>query len=164
MDSYFNEKIFNDVQDQKVTYDGLRLQGSGEWCKDVRRKIGDVLLDHNMMGEKKVVDAHALRSLPGCAQQTMHSDSAAPESLLHVPFKDVPLAIIYALEEDTFLKVWPFGSEECHVVRLHPNDMVIFRGDLLHAGTEYAKKNTRIHAYVDSDLFPHKTKKTYLRV
>ena len=48
-------------------------------------------------------------------------------------------------------------------VKLNAGDVFVFRGDLLHAGGEYVKRNIRVHCYVDSPCAPKKRdkKRTY---
>lgn len=45
---------------------------------------------------------------------------------------------------------------------MNPGDIIIFRGDLIHAGSEYDyDDNLRIHCYYDTKI-PIKHNKTYL--
>jgi len=93
----------------------------------------------------------------GCAKQRFHADSAAPKRYLdaEVPWGDVPLVMLLAIEDGTPFHVRPFDAEAGAELKLTlaKGDLVIFRGDLSHAGGEYKDKdNLRLHVYVDSKL------------
>lgn len=146
--------IFNGVDGDKVTYDGKRVMAEGEWRSTFRKKLKQFLKEKGFMtcadGTKTVQDVYALRSLPGCPIQPKHCDSALEETLRDEDSTNVPLAVLYAIEPDTKLKIWRFDHEYPSVVNLNPTDLVIFRGDAAHAGYQYDKVNTRLHAYIDS--------------
>lgn len=100
----------------------------------------------------------------GCAKQRFHGDSTFPRKYLDegVPWGDVPLVMFLATEDDTRLHVRPFdkdGAEE--TVTLNAGDLVIFRGDLSHAGAAYDKNNLRIHVYIDSKLYKRRKGDTF---
>jgi len=87
-----------------------------------------------------------MRSLPGCGKQKTHVDRANkddPEALTDLPLGSVPLSVIWAIEDGTTILV---HGKRYEVPRNH---LLIFRGDLCHAGDEYQRRNTRIHAYLD---------------
>ena len=84
-----------------------------------------------------------VRASAGCPQQYGHCDRATEQSLSHLPLAKVPLSALVALQDDTRLVV--NGVE----ISIAANEMVIFRGDLCHAGAGYAQCNTRLHAYLD---------------
>lgn len=50
----------------------------------------------------------------------------------------------------------------CEEVELNPGDMIVFRGDFIHAGSGYDADNYRIHYYCDSKFVPRKTNQTWL--
>lgn len=148
--------IFNGVDEEglQLTYDGKRVMATGEWRSAFKRKLKSFLLAHDLLtcknGNKTISKVYALRSLNGCPMQPKHADSATEESLRHMESSDVSLAVLYAIEANTKLKLWPFDQEYPVVVTLQPNDIVIFRGDTAHAGYKYNEENTRLHAYIDS--------------
>jgi len=101
-----------------------------------------------------------LVSLAGCQEQATHSDFEPDDAM-----KDLtPFSVIVALQNNTTLVVWPY-SHRIHyandaeltrmkisqrkVLELQTGDAVIFRGDLIHAGSAYNKRNYRLHCYVD---------------
>ena len=65
---------------------------------------------------------------------------------------DVPLSVLLAVMEGTKLWVFPRGcadDEAAFVVRLDVGEILVWRGDLVHAGAGYSCEHVRIHAYVD---------------
>lgn len=146
--------IFNGVKNDALTYDGKRLQAEGEWRPTFRKKLECFLKMQGFMrcnnGTKHIKDVYALKSLAGCPMQPKHADSAFEEAMRDTDPTDVPLAVIYALEPDTRLMVWTFGSEQPSAILMQPRDLVVFRGDAAHAGFKYDIENTRLHAYIDS--------------
>ncbi len=144
--------IFNGVAENgELTYDGKRLQGTGEWRQKIKRQLNRFLWDRAILSEERMIaELYALRSLPDCGRQPRHTDSAPEKSFKDREPEDVPLALLYALENETRLKVWPFNGEFC-VINLKKGDMVVFRGDMAHCGFEYKETNTRIHAYIDTN-------------
>ena len=114
---------------------------------------------------KTVCAAHALkagvdgRGNPATTprQTPLHADSCEPNShrASHAPWGDAHLAMLIALQDGTQLHVCPFdkdGKEE--TITLNAGDVLIFRGDLIHAGAEYGELNVRIHVYIDSPCAP----------
>lgn len=154
-DSEFHP-IFNGVDEVglQLTYDGKRVMATGPWRGAFKRKLKDFLSVHSFLkchnGEKTISEVYALRSLSGCPIQPKHADSATEEGLRLLEPSDVPLAVLYAIEPNTKLKIWPFDQDYPVVVNLQSHDILIFRGDTAHAGYKYMAENTRLHAYIDS--------------
>ena len=88
-----------------------------------------------------------IRSLAGCGRQRHHQDRAhhttAAPSFAHLPFGQVPLSVIWALEDETTIII---NEERYHIPK---GQILVFRGDVCHAGDGYRGVNTRIHAYLD---------------
>ena len=59
------------------------------------------------------------------------------DSLCDEKEEDVPLACLLAVQEGTRLHVYPSGSMEEVLVELEVGDLLVFRGDLGHAGAGY---------------------------
>ena len=162
--------IFNGLKDDQLTYDGKRLQAEGEWRSAYRKALHRFVQSQGLMqcknGTKEIKDVYALKSLPGCPMQPKHADSSLEKGMRLMEPSDVPLAAIYALEPDTRLMVWRFDSGKSSAIVMQPNDLVVFRGDLAHAGFEYEVENTRLHAYIDSSAHGCKRLrgKTYILV
>ena len=104
------------------------------------------------------------RKIVSCkvGKQIDHADSARKDMLSAVAYEDVPLALIYALQDDTPLHIFNRFSHTSQVVMLKRGELLVFRGDLGHAGAAYGSvANERIHAYVDSPGLRLDTGKTY---
>jgi hypothetical protein len=112
-------------------------------------------------------DSVVLVSLPGCAEQKPHTDYDA-NSLNGISSSVIPRGVLVALEENTTLEVWP-GSHDTNkrgiqkrTIRLDSGDVIIFRGDVVHAGSAYKSENTRIHIFADHPSFTRSANRTYL--
>ena len=134
-----------------------------------RRKqlvISDVLADEFVKAVAVVVphvslsDAVFLISEAGCKRQSPHCDWDPVDPVFRSMV--VPCGVVWSLQNHTFLVVWP-GSwrlfqtapvSSCpllseSIVEMNAGDVLIFRGDLVHAGNCYADRNIRMHAYGD---------------
>ena len=116
---------------------------------------------------KVVADTHALRAgVDGSGnvattpeQSPLHADSCWPNShaAARAPWGDAHLVLIIARHDRTRLPIYPFDKGgEREVVELNAGDVLIFRGDLIHCGADYAGLNIRIHSYIDSPAAPQR--------
>ena len=81
-------------------------------------------------------------SKAGCAQQALHMDWD-PQPNLHKAF-----GCLVALQNATSLDtVCNDGRVQ---IKMEEGDVLIFRGDFVHAGSAYRKRNVRLHAYFDN--------------
>jgi hypothetical protein len=155
--------IFNGDDGARLTTDGKRRQTmeGAEWTKKVTPRLEGVFRELDLLrcsrGEKTLNTLVALMSMKRDPRskkkyQPPHADSAERNSLLDAPVDDVPLACIVALQDGTRLHVWPFDTGKEEVVTLNEGDMILFRGDLGHAGAEYDEENWRLHIYLDSPV------------
>lgn len=107
-----------------------------------------------------------LESLPGCQQQAWHTDFDTTFLNL-VDVKDLPLGIIVALEDNTKFMVQQRWTPTTTVaskgttVLLQKGQVLLFLGDLIHAGAAYSKRNIRLHAFIDSIKVPRTVNATY---
>ena len=86
--------------------------------------------------------AVALHSFAGCKRQQSHCDYD-PDEVIRASVK--PKGVLIGLQdEETHMII---GHKK---VRLHRGDVLIFDGDVVHAGGAYFKDNTRVHVYMDS--------------
>ena len=120
---------------------------------------------------KRVCDAYVLRSEPGCPKQPAHAD--VTRAHMHYGMRserhrrlgehtgaplragDAPASALLVLEAGTSLWIYPGGCSEEEEgegieLHLHSGDLVVWRGDVVHAGSAYAALNLRMHAYIDS--------------
>jgi len=124
-----------------------------------------------------------LKSLPGCQAQAAHTDYLPNDDLKRTTDETIPLLAIISLMNGTKIDVWPnsirlitkgpmlegFHPKNSHtpvqsiktiqdnkkVEYLDKGDMLIFRGDLIHAGSAYDEENIRLHVYLDSPVVSH---------
>ena len=78
-----------------------------------------------------------------------------------------PLSALLAIEPGTKLWVFPNGceaEEDAFLATIEVGEVMVWRGDLVHAGAGYAVEHTRIHAYVDppASVYARPTGKTNL--
>jgi hypothetical protein len=132
-------------------------------------------------------DWNILQSLAGCKQQQAHTDYVPDPTFiekmkeLDVPSKQskIPLLCLVALEPNTYLDIWENsiqlitqsedtlkdilnpGVERVRIT-LQPGDILIFRPDLVHAGSAYENENVRLHVYLDSAEIPRKPNRTFV--
>jgi hypothetical protein len=166
--SDYGEELFNKTTPSgNVAPDGLRQQTTGdpEWTPGVRAELEGLIRAQGVLrcsqGEKSLARLVAIRSLPRKhhrkKHQPRHADSAERNSLRSERPEDVPLACIVALQNGTRLHVWPFDTGKEEVIVLDEGDMLLFRGDLGHAGAEYDEENWRLHVYIDSPVIERQT-------
>jgi ectoine hydroxylase-related dioxygenase (phytanoyl-CoA dioxygenase family) len=125
---------------------------------------------------RKATDLVILESLPGCQIQSAHTDYIPDAALLETGDDSVPLLAVVSLEPATTLEVWPTSHRLIrrgrltrvtrkvtrHTVELASGDVIVFRGDLVHAGSPYAARNIRIHAYLDHPTVPRPPNRTWI--
>ena len=109
-----------------------------------------------------------LVSESGCKAQLPHADynhtllqaaRRVSEGSKNEPMtqNQVPLSALFALEDCT-LQVWPgallLKKQKGHwidrkQISLKQGQLIVFRGDLVHAGSAYSSLNLRLHFYLD---------------
>jgi hypothetical protein len=110
-----------------------------------------------------------LYSVGGCKQQIPHTDYSPGEHWKRICNENVPLAALTTLSPRSKLVVWPGNirfakvptMQEAKVLHYKRGDLVLFRGDLVHAGAAFEKDNFRIHVYLDSAAVPRVVGKTF---
>ena len=149
--------IFNNGPADDPCNDGRRLQMDldsvrGAEAQSFHRSLTAVL--SKLFPRHRVAGAHVLRCKAGCLPQRCHVDYC-PEQC-NAWDTDVPLACLVALKDHTFIDVWPgairFDSEKVFThqsLELKRGDVLVFRGDLVHAGAAFAEENARIHCYLE---------------
>ena len=116
----------------------------------------------------KMGKAAYLSSLEHGHDQLPHIDLSSPSDLLnaYVDRQMVPLSVIITYREPAILNVWR-GShrlvwasrrkdarKRCFGERITvpPYSAIVFRQDLVHAGTSYDSPNLRLHLFLDLDV------------
>jgi hypothetical protein len=145
--------------------DGRRRQATFplKYARSLHEKLSCTFPDHTVGGFV------ALESLPDCGRQAAHSDYVPTNELLKTRDESVPLLAILALEPHTYLDVWPSSHRIIRgspifrkTLTLEPGDIVIFRADLIHAGSAYSRRNIRLHAYLDHEAVPRVPNRTWV--
>jgi len=163
------ENVFNGKSRGKLTHDGTRSQTSGteDWHAEVLPLLES---DFRSLGVLRCTDGRdktlnrlvalkcTRRRSRAKKHQPCHADSAPRNSLRDREPQNVPLAALLAIQARTRLHVWPFDTDAEEVVELEEGDLLIFRGDLGHAGAEYDDADLcegvhlRLHVYIDSHV------------
>lgn len=125
---------------------------------------------------RKATDCVILESVRGCQIQAAHTDYVPDTALLDTNDDTVPLLAVLAIQGGTRLEVWPESHSLVrrprltrhtpkvvrHTVELDAGDVIVFHGDLIHAGSAYMRHNLRIHAYLDHPSVPRPPNRTWV--
>lgn len=113
-----------------------------------------------------------LLSLPGCHEQAPHCDYVQDDQFENVKDRDIPLSYIICLQENTKINLWvnslkmvyrkPIAPIRKTEVKMNVGDVLVFRGDLVHAGSAYNDENIRVHGYLDSKTIKRICNQTYV--
>lgn len=133
--------------------DKRRLQAALRRDSSLVRRLLDVLEKAGQMEGRSLGSVVVLMSQENCKQQTWHTDYDV-ETVSNVRVK--PLGVLLALQDNTFFEEYP---DKKHT--LHAGDVLMFEGDVVHAGAAYERENVRVHAYVDSNEIKRLPNKTY---
>jgi len=169
------EPIFNDNPSVKRN-DNKRLQvdlspklfRTNPWFKALKQQILELGSSEHIL-----TDTVLLSSLPGCKAQAAHTDYVPDEALKSTTDDTVPLLFLLALEDNTFLNVWPASHHHIQkelspspirrkTLVLNKGDAVLFRADLVHGGAAYTITNMRLHAYLDHPSVPRDPNRTWI--
>lgn len=145
---------------------------SGEYMKKFDEKI-KMFVKQNIKTSSIPTDPVIIHSLSNCQVQAAHCDYT-PNDLKSISNIDIPLSMLLCLMKDTTLRIWPNSSKlfsvknnnidiiEPRELKLKPGDIIIFRGDFIHAGSGYENENLRIHYYLDSDKIVRQKNNTWI--
>lgn len=104
-----------------------------------------------------------LISDPGCARQAAHQDYVPTPALQTATAETMPLLCLVGLEPDTMLDVWSPADAYCRrTLHFGRGDVIVFRADLVHAGSAYSTTNMRIHCYLDHPAVPRVRNHTWI--
>ena len=150
-----------------------------KWIQDIEETIRSIHPLQNLHFR----DWNVLQSLPGCKSQQPHTDYVPTEQFvkkmieLDTPEnrRKMPLLCLVALEPNTYLDVW---ENSCRLITscedilspslvlnrlcLQAGDVLLFRPDLVHAGSSYVEENIRLHVYLDSEEIPRRANRTFI--
>ena len=134
--------------------DKLRTQVTIRKDSSVVRSLRRALHENDLLGGRTLGTTVVLSSQPGCKQQPWHTDYDTTA----VAGLDVkPLGVLLALQDGTRFEEFP-DTTHC----LCRGDMLVFDGDVVHAGSAYDTGNLRLHAYVESNEHTRDRNRTYL--
>jgi hypothetical protein len=142
----------NDKKRMQLSVDKIDGAAMARFKQVLTERLSGVLPRH------KVSSMVTLLSKLFCKAQLAHTDFS-PKTLLDVLLEDnkMPLACLVVLMDGTVFDVWPGAIrfdknrdfKPMHL-KLRAGDVLIFRGDLVHAGAAVgAVENVRFHAYLD---------------
>jgi len=151
VDSKYGGPIFNGVKnDKKRIQSTIRYNNKiiTEFIERLEEKIYNLLPSNSRLYFSNWV---ILKSFAGCNEQQPHTDYNT-ETIKNITDSTcVPLLVLVAVMPETYLDIWDLNGIHRKLV-MDEGDVVIFRADLIHAGSSYEKENIRIHAYLDSPL------------
>jgi len=115
-----------------------------------------------------------VHSEAGCAEQTPHADYQPTRQLAQASDAEMPLAVLVAVMPQTRLEIWPrsigwMASPEqplCalraakQTLELGVGDVLLFRGDLVHASSADAAEHVRLHCFLDNPAIRRTANKT----
>ena len=156
-----DDHIFND-NDRRIQYflNFSKLDGK------VRRKL-ELLNTFLRSGFPfcEPTDWVCLASLPGCERQSQHTDFDA--GLIRRATNDginvaaFPYSCLAAINDGA--KLYISSDKREKAISYNRGDVIIFRGDIVHAGTESVEGHFgRIHVYLDSANVKHTKNGTHL--
>jgi ectoine hydroxylase-related dioxygenase (phytanoyl-CoA dioxygenase family) len=184
--NYMNETagpIFNNEKNN----DNRRRQNKLNTRNPVLRKwiqeIEEIIRSIHPLQKLRFRDWNILQSLPGCKSQQPHTDYVPTEQFIRKMSEldidenhnKIPLLCLVALESNTYLDIWENSIRLITLSDDHMNpnislnrlclqtgDVLIFRPDLIHAGSSYSEENIRLHVYLDSEEIPRQANRTFI--
>lgn len=138
----------------------------------------------SLLPHLKQNDWVCIKSMAKCKAQAAHIDYPPPFNE-NCEISQIPINVLVALQDETYLYVWPKShkvvamestrsknqedpekedqdqeDEIIHmkILEMKQGDIVLFRGDLVHAGAKYDKENYRLHCFMDYEYrIPNRT-------
>lgn len=136
----FNNGV--DTDNDKCRLQTLRkFNQQDEWLQEISTATRE-LIEDLFYQKTEFIQSHAsiLLSLPECKEQDLHYDFPANEVASKTCYACV------AFLNDGGKLVLQTGRTT-HRPEFQKGDLVVFRGDKLHAGASYATENVRVHYY-----------------
>ena len=168
--NHHETRIFNDRRRRQTNLNRVNRQ-----VANFRNTIQDFLTTHfpNLVP----TDWVTIYSNSGCGDQAAHCDYVPDSILATTPDSHFPLGALVAVMPETRIHVWPGSHRLAYLstnvlselppitretVSLDPGDILVFRGDLIHAGANYSEENSRVHCFLDSPQVPRTANRTWL--
>ena len=110
----------------------------------IARELRAVLAEKGELSHRYPVEWRALHSLPGCKKQRLHFDYN-PDEVRNLGLLGCqkPCSVIAALQDGTQLRVWDRVARKEVPVVMYAGDVLVFDGDVVHAGAEYSRQRPR---------------------
>jgi len=112
---------------------------------------------------RHLAEANSITSLEGCTQQKVHYDYD-PDHVQCLPPPQKPRSAILSLRPGTRLIVYDSTLEHLVLVPVEPGSILLFDGDVAHAGAAYHAENTRVHVYLDVAGVDRKADYTWIKI
>lgn len=148
--------------------------------RDLSRLLSKALPHHDVGKTLTLGETVVIASQAGCQQQAAHTDhvpSLQLQRLVNDNPEKLPLAMLVAVQAGTTLEVWPRSiglvtrSRDKDLpttplpprtVQLPTGSVMVFRADLVHAGSAYATNHRRLHLFVESTAFQREADTTFI--
>lgn len=159
-------KIFNGIKKN----DNKRIQSTirtNKKNKELVKGLYDFVSEINP--ELKPSKFVIIKSKINCEKQMAHLDYEYNDELKNIENdEDVPLLVLVALMPNTSMYIWDKISETLSAeispikIELDKGDILVFRADTIHAGSDYLAENIRMHCYLDSEKINRKKNRTWI--
>ena len=151
------ETVFNDSLNSCKKRKQVKLNTDHDLVKIAKEGLPNSILKGHIINECAL-----LYSKSGCLKQQYHTDY---DPALHC-FKNAelkPLSVLLAIDSGTKLYMKKCATDDDEIlVRLNPGDILVFKGDTVHAGADYASPNIRMHMYLDVPGIKRNSNTTHL--
>ena len=131
--------------------DGKRKQVDLTYEDKIACELHAVLQATGELDGRNPVEWRALHSQSRCKKQRLHYDYQPDQCRSEgkpASFRK-PCSVIAALQDGARLLVWDAARRATETVVLNAGDVLVFDGDVGHAGADYHVGNTRVHVYLD---------------
>tara|TARA_Y100000389_G_scaffold145103_1_gene143560 strand:- start:463 stop:1065 length:603 start_codon:yes stop_codon:yes gene_type:complete len=156
------DPIFNNKYDEN-SGDGKRSQYDfnckiGIHFKQILRKF--IKTKGFLKHKHYIKDLVIVRSEPFCKRQKLHIDYDM-DKLRNMKKNNYPYGMIVGVSNNSRFLI-SNNQNRIKTIYINKGDVIIFRGDLVHAGAEYYSENVRLHAYIDSVKYKREKNITYI--
>lgn len=118
-----------------------------------------------------------IKSEPDCHKQLAHLDYIPTKNFNEIINGQdkyiIPLLVLSSLMNNTYIHIWDKSIEimngsyngepiKSNKILLDKGDILIFRSDIIHAGSEYEIENIRLHCYLDSPFIDREIDTTFI--
>jgi ectoine hydroxylase-related dioxygenase (phytanoyl-CoA dioxygenase family) len=171
----FNHNDVNDVNDGKRCQYIIKNPQKDKVIADIQKQLINLIKSNGVETALVPTEWTILKSLRGCQAQAAHCDYVPVDDFKFKNKLIIPLICLIAIEDDTKLNIWPYSQEYQLEIKnlwneqikgveltLNEGDVLLARGDCVHAGAAYSKQNVRLHAYFDSNVFERQPDTTWL--